>query len=119
MDGEVTVHQLDPSSEIPSQIFESDFYSLSRTPDEISVVCRSEIEVAAKKSVSGWRCIKVLGPLEFSLTGILAGIADVLARAGISIFAISTYDTDYILVRSENVDAAVQALSRAGYALDE
>jgi hypothetical protein len=113
--GEFTIHRLAPGSEIPPQVFESDFYTLSKTPAEISIVCRSEVEIASEKSSSGWACLKVLGPLDFSLTGILAGIAGVLAKADVSIFAISTYDTDYILVDAGKLEIAAKSLAAAGY----
>jgi hypothetical protein len=64
---------------------------------------------------TGWSCIQILGPLDFSLTGILADISSVLAKAEISIFAISTFDTDYILVKSEKLQAAKKALQQAEY----
>jgi hypothetical protein len=63
----------------------------------------------------GWRAMRVVGTLDFSLTGILSGIATALADAKIGIFAVSTYDTDYILVKQENLDRAVEALKEAGY----
>lgn len=63
----------------------------------------------------GWRAFRAAGPLDFSLTGILAGIASVLAAAGIPIFAVSTYDTDYVLVKTERYEAALDALRAAGY----
>jgi hypothetical protein len=115
LDGKFTIHRFDPESEIPAQVLGSDFYSLSRTPDELSIVCRSAIEIGSEKSSSGWACLKVLGPLDFSLTGVLAGIAEVLAKADVSIFAISTYDTDYILVNAGKLEIAVQSLVAAGY----
>jgi len=65
--------------------------------------------------VGPWRALKVEGPLDFSLTGILAGLSAALSNANISLFAISTFDTDYMLVREETLDAAIQALRGAGY----
>ncbi|MGD8406628.1 MAG: ACT domain-containing protein [Anaerolineales bacterium] len=73
------------------------------------------IEIASDKSEPGWACFKVEGPLEFELVGVLAGISSALANAGVSIFASSTYDTDYILVKREQVRVAQEALSSAGY----
>ena len=67
--------------------------------------------------MDGWRALRVAGTLDFSLTGILSKLATVLADAGVGIFAISTYDTDYILVKAENLDRATAALNKAGYAL--
>jgi len=69
-------------------------------------------------SETGWSCIKVLGPLDFSLTGILADISAVLAKASVSIFAISTFDTDYVLVKSEKLPVARNALQKAGYTFE-
>ncbi|MFZ5921337.1 MAG: ACT domain-containing protein [Chloroflexota bacterium] len=115
LDGEFTIHRLDPKGAIPPQVIESDFFTVSKTPDELSIVCRAEVEIAADKSSGGWACFKVPGPLDFSLTGILAGIAGALAEAGISLFAVSTYDTDYILVKAGEIESAAQTLATAGY----
>jgi hypothetical protein len=91
------------------------FLSVTKTPEEFSIVC-PETEVPRNcRSETGWRALKVKGPLDFELTGILAGISGVLSEAGISIFAISTFDTDYILVRSKRLQSAVSALEAAGY----
>ncbi len=115
LDGEFTIHRLSPASAIPPQVIESDFFTISRTPDELSIVCRTGIEVVSEKSSGGWACFKVLGPLDFALTGILAGIAGALAEAEISLFAVSTYDTDYILVKAGELEIAAQTLTAAGY----
>jgi hypothetical protein len=90
----------------------------SRTDDECSLVCPSEnVPSGCIARNDGWRGLKVQGTLDFSLTGILARIASVLAEAKIPIFAISTFNTDYILVQKENIDAAVSALENAGYTI--
>jgi len=94
----------------------AEFMFLAKTDEEISLVCPSGSEPADCLAVEpGWRAFRVVGQLDFSLIGILAGIANTLANAGISIFAISTFKTDYILVRSDRFDAAVSALLAAGY----
>lgn len=77
------------------------------------------VEIESDRSNTGWACYKVEGPLEFSLVGILAGIARALADAGLPIFALSTFDTDYILVKREQVQAAWEALISAGYSVNE
>lgn len=110
-----TVHRFAPTSKIPEQVFESAFYSISRTTDELSIVCPASLPLASDKAETNWSCIKVLGPLDFLLTGILAAISAVLAEANISIFALSTFDTDYILVKAEKLAAAKTALETAGY----
>lgn len=84
---------------IPSWATESSFHFIARTPDELSVVCPESTIPGSVARDSGWRCLKVRGPLDLSLTGVLASLVGPLAEAGISVFAISTYDTDYLLVK--------------------
>ena len=94
----------------------SGLYFIGNTDNECSLVC--ETDKTPSNTVAredGWRALRVLGTLVFSLTGILSGIATVLADAKVGIFAVSTYDTDYILVKQENLDRAVEALKLAGY----
>jgi hypothetical protein len=91
------------------------FFSVTRTPDELSIVCVESQAPDDAKSERGWRVLQVIGPLEFSLTGILAAIAAPLAAAGVSIFAISTFDTDYVLVKEENLAKALDALRAADH----
>lgn len=86
------------------------------TPEECSAVCETAyVPPNVTERQDGWQCFSVVGPLDFSLTGILAGITRVLADQKISIFAISTFDTDYVLVRAEHVAAAKDALIADGY----
>ena len=110
-----TIHKLSPDVSIPEEILKSNYYSVSKTENELSVVCSELIEIQSLQSSKGWKCIKVKGPLDFNLTGILAGISDILAHANISIFAISTFDTDYILVRTQELFSARTTLRLAGY----
>lgn len=92
------------------------FFSLTRTDDELSLVVPAEcLPDGAEQVEAGWRAAAVVGPLDFSLIGILRGLSSVLADAGISIFAISTYDTDLILVREGDQARAESALVAAGY----
>ena len=95
-----------------------DFFFLGRTDKEISLVCRTEdVPKGTLEREDGWRGFRIRGILDFSLIGILAGITDVLARNRIGLFAVSTYNTDYILVREEDFDRAGLVLSEAGYAI--
>ena len=110
-----TIHHFPSNHEIPNHVYESQFYSISKTDDELSIICDSTTKLNSEKSEPDWSCIKVVGPLDFSLTGILAEISTVLAKAEISIFAISTFDTDYILVKSEKLSIAKKALLAYGY----
>ena len=111
----LTIHKLSADFLIPEEILKSNYYSVSKTENELSLVCLEVIEVQSLQSSKGWKYIKVLGPLDFNLTGILAGISDILALANISIFAISTFDTDLILVRSQDLSSAKTKLRQAGY----
>jgi hypothetical protein len=117
LDGSFTIYRLSSKDEIPSQIYQSKFFSITKTEDELSIVCSSSIHVDAERSEPGWSGIKVIGPLDFSLTGILADISNLLARAKISIFAISTFDTDVILLKKEKLQAARNALQQAEYTI--
>lgn len=110
-----TIHKLSPDVSIPEEILKSNNYSVSKTENELSVVCSELIEVQSLQSSKGWKCIKVKGPLDFNLTGILASISDILAQANISIFAISTFDTDYILVKLQDLSSARTKLRQADY----
>lgn len=91
-----------------------DFISITYTEDECSVVCPKSCVPSGIKYEGPWSILKVEGPLDFALIGILSFISRTLADAGISIFAISTYDTDYILVKTEKLDKAKKCLQDAG-----
>jgi len=90
------------------------WWSMTRTPEELSVVCETGMVPPGVSCAGPWRALKVRGPLDFALTGVLDRIAGPLAAAGISLFAVSTYDTDYVLVRRERVDEAIACLREAG-----
>lgn len=91
-----------------------EFWSVTQTFDELSIVCPQECVPGGVLHEGGWRVLKVLGPLSFALTGIMASISSALADAGISIFALSTYDTDYILVKADQLESSIEALRRQG-----
>ena len=115
--GNLSVCQLDPQKEIPSWATASQFFSISRTKDELSIVCSSDVVPDEIKCEKDWIAYKVVGPLDFGLTGILSSIAKPLAEANISIFAISTYDTDYILIKACNQDRSIEVLKEAGFTI--
>ena len=97
-----------------------DFYFLGRTDEEISLVCRTEDTPAGTLArEDGWRGFRIEGTLDFSLVGILSKLSAVLAENGIGIFAVSTFNTDYILVKAEDLDRALAALAAAGYIIAE
>ena len=95
---------------------EKDFYFVGKTDEEISLVCKTEdTPVNATNRDDGWRGFRIEGTLDFSLIGILSRLSSILAENGIGIFAISTYNTDYILVKNMNYDRAMRVLAEAGY----
>jgi hypothetical protein len=109
------VCRLPAEASIPEWAHSDDLLAFIRTRDELTVVCSDEripLEVTVEH---GWRVLEVQGPLDFSLVGILASVAVPLADAGISIFTLSTYDTDYILVRNSDLELSILTLQRAGH----
>jgi uncharacterized protein len=108
----LAVARLAPDDLIPQWVNWSDpFIAVTRTDDEISIVCKEERVPDAVRAERDWRAFRVDGPLDFNLTGILSSLAAPLAAAGLSIFALSTYDTDYVLVRGGDLDEAIRTLS--------
>jgi len=96
--------------------FAWDFSFLVKTPDEISFVCEStNVPSGVIQSEAGWKALKIAGVLEFGQIGIIAKIANILAEAEIGIFVVSTYDTDYILLKTENYAGGIQKLASNGY----
>ena len=115
----LAIVRLPPDAGLPWWAAGSAFLSLTTTPDETSIVCdegRVPEDVSAER---GYRALRVLGRLPFEATGVLASIADPLAAARIPIFAVSTYDTDYILVPGDRLTRAVEALRVAGHSVAE
>jgi hypothetical protein len=110
-----SICRLGPEESIPPWALAGEFFSITRTKEELSFVCSQEVVPAGVQSEAGWRCLMVEGPLGFSMTGILASLTTSLAEVGISIFAISTFDTDYLLVKADNLERAVLKLKEAGH----
>lgn len=109
------VCRLNKTELIPEWARNSDFFSITKTSDELSIVCFQDNIPNDIKCEKDWRVLKIEGPLDFSLIGILASISTILAQNGISIFAISTYDTDYILVKNKDIDNAIDSLIKERY----
>lgn len=116
--GRYAVCRLGPASALPTGLPAAGFVSITRTPEELSVVCAEELSPPEARCERGWRCLGVRGPLPFSATGILSSLASPLADAGIPIFAVSTFDTDYLLVRDADLDRATHALRAAGHEVE-
>lgn len=113
------VCRLEPQTEVPSWSMMGDFYTVSRTQDELSVVCQSKFIPPAIKAEIDWRIFKIEGPFAFTQIGILNAVTSVLAENGISLFAISTFDTDYIMVKCGDLKDAITALRQAQHSIDD
>jgi hypothetical protein len=115
LEGSFSIHRLKSGDSIPKAVFSSPFYAIAKSENELSIVAAENIVIESEQSDTGWSTLRVDGVLDFSETGILAGISSVLASAGISIFAVSTFDTDYILIKSERLKDAKFALTESGH----
>jgi hypothetical protein len=111
----LAVCRLDARAAVPSWAQAGDFHAVVRTPEELSVVCAAAEVPPGIRAERDWRCFSLAGPIAFDETGVLSAVAGPLAAAGVGIFAVSTFDTDYVLVPGRMVDAAVRALEAAGH----
>ncbi len=109
-----SICRLERNAPIPEWALTGGFSSITRTAEELSVVCPQNRVPPGIQKQDGWKALQVEGPLDFSLTGVLASLTDPLAKEGISVFAISTYDTDYLLVKEKQLEGAIQALRGEG-----
>ena len=108
--GRFAVCRLAPDAPVPA-----DFWSVTRTEDELSVICAEDAVPAGAAAEHGWRSLRVAGPLDFALTGVAAALTAPLAAARVSVLAVATFDTDYLFVREESLGRAVAALEAAGH----
>jgi hypothetical protein len=111
--GVFAVCRLDPSAELPGAA--GAFWSATRTPDELSLICTEDAVPAGAVVERGWRGLRVAGPLDFGLTGVAAALTAPLAEAGVSVLPVATFDTDYLFVREASLAQAVEALAAAGH----
>lgn len=113
-----SIYRFSSESSLPEWVYSSDFYSITRTKEELSVVTSQNHFVSNDILCSReWKIIKIEGPLDFSLVGIIAGVSAILSSSEISIFSISTYDTDYILVKQKDLNSAIETLAKNGYTI--
>ena len=111
----LAICRLDKESPIPEWALEASFFSITRTGEELSIVCTQLNVPEGVKHEDGYRCFKVQDTLDFSLTGVIASLATPLAFEGISVFTLSTYDTDYLLVKERSLTKASSILSQNGH----
>ena len=112
------IHSLDADATIPAAVLASPLFFIGKTEDELSVVVDSSVEIDSNDHDSGWRALELIGPLDLSMVGIMASIGQVLAKAKISIFVVSTFETDFFLVKNNKLDDAIQALEGDGYTIN-
>ncbi|SNR45080.1 hypothetical protein SAMN06265360_106102 [Haloechinothrix alba] len=115
---EYAIVRLDVRDPVPTDLFAEaagELVSVTRTGAEISLICPSALAPETGTAEHGWRLLSVRGPLEFTLTGIIAAIASELAAAGVALFSLSTYDTDHVLVREVDRERAVRTLEESGH----
>ncbi len=111
----LAVLRLDPQTPIPEWAFQGDFFSITRTDDELSIFCDCACMPDQPGKITGWRAIRVVGQIDLQLSGIISQLSLPLAAKQIPIFSISTHDTDYLLVRASQLDDAIDVLRRAGH----
>jgi len=105
---EFTIIQIDTDQPIPASVFDCDFYSITKTKDEISIIVNHHIDIPSARVSDGWKGFKVEGILDFSLVGIIYNIIAPLKENGISVFVTSTYNTDYILVKKSSFVKSIE-----------
>lgn len=113
------VCKLNHAQDIPLWAYQGDFFSITKTADELSIVCLEAVIPEHVTCEKGWRALKIVGILDFSLIGILSVVSSTLAKADISIFAVSTYNTDYILVKDRDLEGALKALRNESFIIAE
>jgi len=113
--GTYAIVRLVPDAPVPDWAAKGEFTSITRSTDELSIVCPTENLPSDVSSSHRWICLKLKGPFRFSLTGVLLSFIEPLSYSAIPIFAISTYDTDYVLVQEPDSERALDALHHAGH----
>jgi hypothetical protein len=115
--GRYAVCRLEAGAPSPAWAESGPFVSLTRTPAELSVVCSQDAVPPGVRAEPGWCCLRVRGPLGFGMTGVLASLAAPLASSGVSVFVVSTYDTDYLMLQERDLERGLDALTRSGHAV--
>jgi hypothetical protein len=110
--------RLEPDAELPDWVRGGHFWSATRSESELSIVCCEEDVPTDASAERGWCALELAGPLDFSLTGVVAALVTPLAEAEVPIFVISTFETDYLFVRERDLERSVDALAEAGHSVD-
>jgi hypothetical protein len=112
------IARCEPDAELPTWIRGGSFWSVTRSESELSVVCRQDDVPPEASAERGFCAFEVAGPLDFSLTGVVASLVTPFAEEGIPVFVLSTFETDYLLVREHDLHRSVEALTNAGHSVD-
>lgn len=115
LDNKLKVIKLKPNETVPEIVYKQEFYSITKTDEELSIVVNEDVNILSNVVEYNWKAIKIVGTLDFSLIGILSKISNILAQAEISIYALSTYNTDYILVKADKLEKAIKVLEQNEY----
>ncbi len=113
--GMYAIHRMHPHEALPSQLLDGAPWFAARSERELSVVCRTDIQLDSRVTDSGWRTFRIAGTLDFDMVGVLSGLTGCLASAGIPVFVVSTFETDYFLVKQDRFESAISLLQDAGY----
>jgi len=113
----LTISRLAPDSPIPAWATQGSLFSVTRTSDELSIVAEESVTPAGLQTQPGWRALKVQGPFAFSEIGVISALSSPLAESKISMFVLSTFDTDYLLIASRDLAAAIAVLEQAGHTI--
>lgn len=113
--GRFAITRIDPAAPVPEWAWSGQFVSISRTPTELSIVCDETAVPLDLESHRGWRAFVVAGPVDLSTVGVLASITQPIARAGIALFTVSTFETDYLLVHEDSAKFAAEVLRGSGH----
>jgi hypothetical protein len=116
--GRFAVCKLSPDSAVPAWATAGDVFSVTRTDEELSIVCRQEMVPTGIHCEVDWRCLRVAGTMPFTLVGVLASLTKPVAAAGVGVFAVSTFDTDYLFFMEAEFQKAVAALRGAGHSVE-
>ena len=115
LDNKLKVVKLKTNETVPEIVYKQEFYSITKTDEELSIVVNEDVNILSNIIEYNWKAIKIVGILDFELIGILAKISNILAQAEISIYALSTYNTDYILVKADKLEKAINVLEQNEY----
>jgi hypothetical protein len=111
--------RLDPDARVPEWAYDGTFWSVTRSESELSIVCRQDDVPQGASAERGWIAFVLAGPLDFTLTGVVASLCSPLADARVPIFVLSTFETDYLLVREPDLARSIDALRDAGHVVDD